>query len=68
MRGNFAGLTNIGLATYLLTSLDYTKGQLISEANLLGFKSPKKQTKSFEGFVPLPLKWVKSKNKTTLLY
>ena len=52
MLGNFAGLTNVGLATYLLTSLDYTKGQLISEAIFLGFKSPKKQTKFFEGFVP----------------
>ena len=71
MLGNLAGLTNIVLATYLLISLDYTKGQLISEATFLGFKSPKKQTKFLEGFVPLPLKWVKwikSKNKTTLLY
>ena len=31
MLGNLAGLTNIGLVTYLLTSLDYNKGQLISE-------------------------------------
>ena len=28
------------------------KGQLISEAIFLGFKSPKKQTKFFEGFLP----------------
>ena len=36
-----------------------TKGQLISEAIFLGFKSPKKQKKIFEGFLPKPLKWVK---------
>jgi hypothetical protein len=28
------------------------KGHLISEAISLGFKSPKKQTKFFEGFLP----------------
>jgi hypothetical protein len=38
MRGNFAGLTNIGLATYLLTyKSGLYKGQLISEAIFLGF-------------------------------
>ena len=30
-------------------------GQLILEALLLGFKSPKKQTKFFEGFLPSSL-------------
>ena len=34
------------------------KGQLISEVIFLGFKSPVKETKKFEGFLPLPLKWV----------
>ena len=34
-------------------------GQIISEGNFGVFKSPKKQTKNFEGFLPLPLKWVK---------
>ena len=31
------------------------KGQLISEAIFLGFKSPEKETKCFEGFLPWPL-------------
>jgi hypothetical protein len=44
------------------------KGQLISEAIFLGFKSPKKETKCFAGFLPLPLKRVESKNKSTLLH
>ena len=30
----------------------WDKGQLNSEAIFLGFKSPKKQTKFFEGFLP----------------
>ena len=40
--------------------ITFSKGQLISEAIFLGFKSPKKQTKRFEGYLPYPLKWVKS--------
>ena len=36
--------------------LKWFKGQLISEAIFLGCKSPKKQTKFFEGFLPYPSK------------
>ena len=39
-------------------------GQLISEALLLGFKSPKKQTKFFEGFL---IKVLSSKNLVCFL-
>ena len=46
-----------------------TKGQLISEAIFLGFKYPKRLTKFFKEFLPLPLKLVKSKcNKGTLFH
>ena len=38
----------------------FTKGQIISEATFLGFKSPKKQTKFFEGYFGfLGTVWVK---------
>ena len=43
----------------LYAAIGLTKGQLISEAIFLGFKSPKNQTNTFESFLPLSLKWVK---------
>ena len=41
--------------------LEPAKGQFISEGNFDVFKSPKKRTKYFEGFLSYPLKWVKTK-------
>ena len=43
------------------------KGQLISEGNFGVFKSHKKQTKFFEGFLPQSLKWVNQRNKDNLI-
>ena len=40
-----------------------TKGQLISERNFSVFKSYKKMNQILEGFLPLPLKWVRLKNE-----
>jgi len=37
------------------------KGRLISEVDLGVFESPQRLTNFLEGFLPLPLKWVKSK-------
>ena len=37
------------------------KGRLISKGNFGVFKFTKKPTKFFEGFLPWPLKWVKTK-------
>ena len=42
---------------YCLVDTPNTKGQLISEGNSGIFKSPKKRTKYFEGFLPSPLKF-----------
>ena len=47
----------------LYAAIGLTKGQLISEAIFLDFKSPKKQTKCFEGFLPKPLNWIKFKSR-----
>ena len=54
-------LVIFGLFNLLSLYTIYTKGQIILEAIFLAFKSPKKQTKSFAGFLSQLRKWVQSK-------
>ena len=59
----------LAVVSYLRRNIFYySKGQIISKANLEVFIWTKKQTKIFLFFCPRSLKWVKSKKEYKLLH